>query len=311
MAQKMTIDELRLFQALPLDVKIMKSQQRIREWVNYYGEDGVYISFSGGKDSTVLLDLVRGLYPNIEAVFSDTGLEFPEIREFVKTIDNVTWIKPDLTFRKVIEKCGYPIIGKEQAKWIGEMQRKITPQAFRKNMLGVQLDGSKTKYKVSERWMYMIDAPFKIGSGCCTEMKKKPLHKFAKESGKVPFIGTMAEESMLRTQQWLRTGCNAFDNHHAVSMPMAFWTEADVWAYIKQEGLRYSSIYDKGYARTGCIFCLFGCHLESEPTRFQQLQKTHPTLWRYCLKDWEKGGLGMREVLEFYGIPYENYSIKE
>ena len=82
------------------------------------------------------------------------------------------------------------------------MQRKITPQAFRKNILGVQVDGSKTKYRVSERWMYMLDAPFKIGSGCCTEMKKKPLHKFAKESGKVPFIGTMAEESML-----LNSGC--------------------------------------------------------------------------------------------------------
>ena len=50
--------------------------------------------FSGGKDSTVLLDLVRKLYPGIVAVFVDTGLEYPEIREFVKRFENVEWLKP-------------------------------------------------------------------------------------------------------------------------------------------------------------------------------------------------------------------------
>ena len=95
---KMEMWQLRQFQALPLEVKILKSQQRIREWVEHFGIDGVYISFSGGKDSTVLLDLVRSVYSEVPAVFSDTGLEFPEIRDFVRSIDNVTWVKPKLTF---------------------------------------------------------------------------------------------------------------------------------------------------------------------------------------------------------------------
>lgn len=72
-----TREELKMLQALPLDVKIRKTQQRIREWVEHYGEDGVYVSFSGGKDSTVLLDIVRKMYPEIEAVFVNTGLEYP------------------------------------------------------------------------------------------------------------------------------------------------------------------------------------------------------------------------------------------
>ena len=70
----MNLNELKLLQNYPLDLKIEKTKLRIREWVDYYGEDGVYISFSGGKDSTVLLDIVRNMYPDIEAVFSNTGL---------------------------------------------------------------------------------------------------------------------------------------------------------------------------------------------------------------------------------------------
>lgn len=113
MSNKHVISDLYQMQSLPLNAKISMTQRRIREWVDEYGEDGVYISFSGGKDSTVLLDIARKLYPNIKAMFIDTGLEYPEIREFVKTFENVDWIKPKLTFRKVIEKYGYPFIGKE------------------------------------------------------------------------------------------------------------------------------------------------------------------------------------------------------
>ncbi len=78
---------------------------------------------------------------------------------------------------------------------------------------------------------------------------------------------------------------------------------------IRQFHVPYSSIYDMGYERTGCIFCMFGAHLDGSPNRFQRLQKTHPKLWRYCMRDWEAGGLGMRSVLEYIGIPYESFSV--
>ena len=98
------IKELQMLQALPLAVKVQKTKQRIREWVDYYGLDGVYLSFSGGKDSTALLHIAREMYPKMIAVFCDTGLEFPEIREFVKTYDDVVWLKPKMTFKNVITK---------------------------------------------------------------------------------------------------------------------------------------------------------------------------------------------------------------
>ena len=112
MANKHTISDLYQMQSLPLEAKIKMTERRLQDWYDYY--DGqVYVSFSGGKDSTVLLHIARRLFPDIKAVFVDTGLEYPEIREFVKSFENVDWLKPKMNFRQVIEKYGYPFISKE------------------------------------------------------------------------------------------------------------------------------------------------------------------------------------------------------
>ena len=126
-----TIDDLRQKQALPLDLKIRLTKRRIREWVNEFGLENVYISFSGGKDSTVLLKLAREEYPDIEAVFVDTGLEYPEIRQFVKSFDHITWVKPDMNFKEVIQKYGYPFISKEaEQKPLKETSKIKTNTSF-------------------------------------------------------------------------------------------------------------------------------------------------------------------------------------
>ena len=110
---KHTISDLYQMQSMPLSIKVRMTENRIRGWIEEYGVDGVYVSFSGGKDSTVLLDIVRKLYPDVLAVYVDTGLEYPEIREFVKSFDNVEWLKPKKNFRQVITEYGYPCISKE------------------------------------------------------------------------------------------------------------------------------------------------------------------------------------------------------
>ena len=98
-----TKNDLIMLQALPLEVKVRMTESRIREWVREYGTSGVSVSFSGGKDSTVLLHIVRNLYPDVEAVFVNTGLEYPEIQQFVKTFDNVTILRPKMRFDEVLK----------------------------------------------------------------------------------------------------------------------------------------------------------------------------------------------------------------
>lgn len=318
---KYTKEDLKAMQAWDFERKIRVTQTRIIEWYKHY--DGkVYVSFSGGKDSTVLLDLARRIYPDIEAVFVDTGLEYPEIRDFVKSKDNVTWLKPEMSFRKVIETYGYPIGSKRTALNIeyGKKARERGDiEQYEKYIEGKRngkKDGKLYYYgAVAKRFLPLIsNDEIKISSKCCAVMKEKPLNTYSEQRGKKPIVGIMASESKRRELAWIRTGCNAFDTANPISKPMSFWTEQDVLRYLKEFNIPYASVYGDilqdengkyyttGCDRTGCIFCGFGCHLEKEPNRFQRLKKTHPKLWEYCMKPWDEGGLGMRKVLDYIGV---------
>ena len=297
---------LRQKQSLPLEGKIILSQQRIREWYEHY-EGDVYVSFSGGKDSTVLLDLVRDIYPDVPAVFVDTGLEFPEIRNFAMSQPNVTVVRPEMRFDKVIERYGYPVIGKRQARYIRDLQNANGQNEATANLrlTGYNRAGLYCpSMKLADKWVYLKDAPFKISEQCCDVMKKAPLKAYQKETGRKPFIGTMAAESSLREKNWMRNGCNAFTAKNPSSQPMSFWLENDVWEYIRMRNLTYSPIYDMGETRTGCMFCMFGCHLEKAPNRFQRMKKTHPRQYEYCMRPTEEKGLGLRRVLEYIGVDH-------
>lgn len=319
-----TQEELKHLQSQTLERKVRLTQTRIAEWyLRHKGQ--VYVSFSGGKDSTVLLDLARRMYPDMEAVFVDTGLEYPEIREFVKTVDKVTTIRPKMQFKEVIERYGYPVIGKEVAQAIYEARSKpdgAQALKFKSDSEHSQKYGGR--YDLS-KWRYLLESDIPISHMCCNVMKKKPFSDFGRKSGKKPIVGTMAEESQLRRTKWLRTGCNGFDGKNPQSNPMSFWTEQDVLNYINRFNTPYASVYGEivpesdfmgqiamdgvpmdlmttGCRRTGCMFCMFGAHLEKEPNRFQKMKVTHPKQYDYCMR--EENGLGLGKVLDFIGVKY-------
>ena len=330
-----TKDDLRELQSKSLEEKIQISTARIIEWYETWGGQ-VYISNSGGVDSTVLSWLVHRIYPDVIDVYCDTGLEYPELREFVLSRPNVKKLTPaeydrherkykHITFSEIIKRYGYPLIGKEQAAFIQEY--KTTKSEKLRN---IRLSGNKYgRGKISKRWLKFIEPTCDIcvGDKCCDIMKKNPAKRFEHESGLHPYIGTMTEESAQRQSNWLKFGCNSFDKDRPTSNPMSFWSKSDVLHCLLKYNIPYvREIYgdivcENGVytttkqKRTGCIFCGFGCHLEKEPNKFQTLAVLEPKLYDYCMRGGkydETGkwvpdkGLGMAKVLDFINVKWWN-----
>ena len=180
-----------------------------------------------------------------------------------------------------------------------------------------------------EAYKFMLDAPFEISNKCCNVMKKDPAHRYAKETGRMPITAQMASESRLRTQVWLKQGCNAFDSKNPISNPMSFWTEQDVLLYIKTHNLPICSVYGEvvtddeemgqmqlsdyegmelfelenqplhctGCDRTGCVLCGFGAHIDGND-RFLRLKETHPKMYQ-LLDICSNNGYTMRQAIEW------------
>lgn len=300
-----TAEELKARQSMPLHMKVALTQSAITRWYEHW--DGkVYVSYSGGKDSTVLRHIVKGMYPDVPAVFCDTGLEYPEVRELARRKADVV-INPKMNFRQVIEKYGYPFPSKEQALYIRQY-RHSTDKMRKLRWDGFPPNGN---FAISKRWRCLTDAPFEVSEQCCDVMKKRPFKTYEKESNRLPMIGTMTGESRLRFQEYLQHGCNAFDANRPKSTPIAFWTDQDVLRYLVDNGIEYASCYGNiverggtlnttGVNRTGCMFCMFGVQFDKEPNRFQRMQKNYPKQYDYCINK-----LGIGQVLDYVGIPYE------
>lgn len=342
-----TKEDLEYLQKLPLDLKEMMSKARIREWISHYGEDGVYIAFSGGKDSTVLRNLVHDEFPNVKSVFVNTGLEYPEIQSFVKSFKDTIILRPKMSFAEVIKKYGYPIVSKEVAECIDgakKAERQGIVNQRLKQMYGLWTDKngneSQFNYKKYKPLMYV---DFMISKECCNIMKKTPVHLYAKKTGQTQITAQMAEESRLRKQKWLQNGCNGFELKLPTSNPLSFWKNQDILHYILSVNIKLASVYGDivpdaplsgqmaidnslvnlrctGCQRTGCIFCAFGAHLEKGEGRFERLKYTHPKQYNYCLNGGEyningiwqpnEKGLGMRHVFDVFNNLYPNTPIK-
>lgn len=397
-----TAYDLQQMQSLPLEAKIKMTKQRIKAWYESWSrfeivnektgksrfvtmdtrdslaepqiKDGewiksvfpgqVYVSFSGGKDSTVLKHIVDSMYNDVPALFVNTGLEYPEIQKFVREVKAGTYdcfnsdveiVRPEMSFKEVLSVHGYPVFSKETALCI-EYGRKALIRGDEEKVQKY-FYGRRINPRTGEIYSHMalsklaldvaLNSDIPISNNCCAVMKKKPADKYAKITGRKRIVGTLASESRLREKNWIKTGCNAFDGEKPCSQPLSFWTEQDILQYIKKYDVPYCPVYGEividesaddvldgqinifdelgdyrnagklkttGCDRTGCIFCMFGCHLEKEPNRFQRLKETHPRQYDYCINGGEmvdgkwqpnKEGLGLGKVLDYIGVDYE------
>lgn len=374
-------NDLKMLQSLPLEAKINMTKERIKawyeswtrfeienldtgkiryvtwdtrksfeppikenEWIKAGWPGAVYVSFSGGKDSTVLKHIVDSMYDDVPSLFINTGLEYPEIQKFAKSQKNVVTVRPEIRFDEVLKKYGYPLISKNVSEKIYYAQQGTEYGA--KAMRGEDKNGCPSEWrKQLVKYAPLVDSGIPISHYCCRLMKKNPAKKYEKQTGRNAIIGTLATESALRKQAWIKNGCNAFESTRPISQPLSFWTEQDILHYIKKYDVPYCQVYgdividdnpefdcqlnaidllgcyepeDKlkttGCDRTGCIFCMFGCHLEKEPNRFQRLKQTHPRQYEYCIGGGEmvdgkwqpnKEGLGLGHVLDYIGVKYD------
>ena len=295
--------------------------QKLKLLGGYFSDSGIQTEILEQQDIVRLCNLVNNpAYPDIPAVYVDTGLEYPELRDFVKTKDNVIWLRPRYPFTQILEKYGYPIISKEVSDVINGARKGQPYRLARLNGELLDKNGKKSIYNC-ENYKYLLDAPFKISARCCYHMKKAPLNKFERQSGRHPITDVLACESKLREQSWIKFGCNGFERQRPLSQPLAFWLEEDILRYLKMTGIPYAPIYGDivesrkkngtpilkttGVSRSGCMYCMYGVHLEHEPNRFQLMQVTHPQQYDYCINK-----LGCGAVLDYIGVPYRNQQLE-
>ena len=298
----MTYEDLKQRQSWTPEQKIDHSVTVVSSFMEKV-QGKVFVSYSGGKDSGVMLDIIRRFVDkNTPAVFCNTGNEYPEVVKFVRQTNDITIIRPEIHIRQIVDKYGFPLISKEQSQYI--RQAKHTHSEKLRN---IRLHGSINGIgKIAERWKFLIDAPFDLSEKCCDFLKKKPFRKFGKETGLYPIIGTMAGESRLRFQKWLKYGCNSFETKMIASYPLSIWTDDDVWAYIRKFKLPYCPIYDMGIKLTGCVVCGFGCHIKGD-RRFYFLKEHKPKIYEYFMQ-LKNNCISYREALQYCGIDFPDPS---
>ena len=255
--------------ALDLQDKEILSYEKIDQW--YTAWDGkCYVSFSGGKDSTVLAYLAARYLSSfrtpkwpLNLVFVNTGLEYPEIQRFVN--DYAVWLqkefprievqlvrlRPKMNIRQVVAKYGYSIVSKEVANCVWEA-KKNQGGTRTKRIHGELLtpSGEKSPF-CCDNWEYLLYAPFWVSGECCRIMKKSTAHSYESKSKLKSMTAMMAKESRQRMINWQKTGCNAFDGKRPMSKPMSFWTEQDVLHYLRDENIPYCSVYGEIVASDG------------------------------------------------------------
>lgn len=266
---------------------LMDRLQKIRQIVNKYGEENFYISFSGGKDSTVLSALIDMALPNnqIPRVYVNTGIELNMIRDFVfdvaKTDDRVVIIKPSVQIKTMLEREGYPFKSKEHSLYVSEYQRMGEKSGEYKRYMFPEEKRKRYGCPKILRYQFTPEFDLKISKKCCDELKKKPLKKWMKENDK-----TFCITGMIREEGGSRNNISCINLKQKKFHPLAPVTKAWEEWLISEYNIEICDIYKPPYNfdRTGCKGCPFAINLQHE---LDTLEKYFPNERKQCENIWK------------------------
>ena len=302
--------------------------QKIKQIINQFGEENFYISFSGGKDSTVLSALVDMALPEnkIPRVYADTGIELNMIRNFVfdmqKKDDRVVIIKPSVPIKTMLENEGYPFKSKKHAKNVSIYQRHGKTQSI-KVYLGECPTSNKTdveplSFQCPKKLRYQFDTKngIKISDKCCYMLKEKPMMNYSKNAKKpYAIIGIMASEGGRR----MKAKCLAFSNSKfkAFQPLVPVTKEWEDW-FISEYNIQICDIYYPpfDFERTGCKGCPFNINLQKEldvlEKYFPNEKKQCEIIWKPVYDEYRRLGYRLKKNsfvqldLEYYLKQFEN-----
>lgn len=245
--------------------------EAIRTTISKYGEDKFYIAFSGGKDSCVVHHLIDEAIPNnrIPRVFSNTGIEYTYIYQFVKYMqmhdDRIQIITPKKNIKAVIDEVGYPFKSKEHSLKVNQYKKGSRCMSVMRYKDG--FDGFKhSRFTCPDILKYQYDESFtlNISDRCCYEFKKKPFHEYEKESGRtIAITGMMREEGGQRNHlDCIITRNNKVVKFHPLSKVSSEW---EMW-YINERKIELCKLYHApfNFKRTGCKGCPYALDLQKQ-----------------------------------------------
>lgn len=269
-----------------LDLKILNAMHRIEDLYN--DSDGkCFVSFSGGKDSTVLLALIKmcedvlTVPPNgIKAVFFQTGIELGITNDFVKWVKenyypNLDIIRPEKTFDWIIRNKGKPIKSKMKSGYLERWHRGSRTRTVVQNLVyGLSNQGKRAaRTALADKDFHMIhdDFSIKISGNCCKYMKKMPSKKYAKEHEMKGIMTGLrsgeggARDLNARVRKAEGHICTFVRDGIIHKMPIIDWSDGDIEEFIEKYHVPLSRAYTEfGFRRTGCMCCPFSLQLDKD-----------------------------------------------